>query len=92
MNTHASYSEGLGIETDCPYRSFSWFSLVPAGECRDRNLKLLHDSFLQNPFNSSFAYHPLIRRCIIFVTEKASFNKLRINKIDNEHDEQVGRT
>jgi hypothetical protein len=29
---------------------------------------------------SSFTYHPLIRRYIVWVTDKASINKLEINK------------
>jgi hypothetical protein len=54
---------------------FSWFSSVPSGERRGGFLKLGDDHFPQILSNSSFMYHPFIRRCMVLVTEKASLNK-----------------
>jgi hypothetical protein len=54
---------------------FSWCYSVLPDEC----LELGHDHFFQIPFNSSFTYRPIIRRCIVWVTEKASLITLQMN-------------
>jgi hypothetical protein len=59
----------LGPGTGYTDMFFSWLSSVPPGVCRDSALKLGHDRFLSN---SSFIYHPFIRRYIVSVTERAS--------------------
>jgi hypothetical protein len=40
---------------------FSWFFSVPPGECQPNTLKLGHDRFLPNPFQSNiiFTYYPI---------------------------------
>jgi hypothetical protein len=42
----------LNPETDCPDTSITSFSSVPPSKYRDSALKLGHDRFLPNPFNS----------------------------------------
>jgi hypothetical protein len=56
----------------------SWFYSVPPDKCLDSTLKLGHDRFLPNPFQSIFhlAYHSTLHS---LVTEKASLNKLPTN-------------
>jgi hypothetical protein len=65
----------LGQETSYPVWGFSWFLSVPLGEYRNITLQLVHDRFLPNPFQF------IIRRYIVLVVEKASFNKLQTNNL-----------
>jgi hypothetical protein len=55
----------------------SWFSSVSPGKFLDI-LKLVQDRFLPHPFQFiiHLIYHPINRRYIVWVTEKASLNKL----------------
>jgi hypothetical protein len=63
---------GANLAPETGYREldFSWFFTVPPDECRDSTLKLGDEHFAPDPFQST--YHPIIRRYIILVTEKAS--------------------
>jgi hypothetical protein len=73
----------LGPETSYPDWGFSWYSSVPSGEFRDSTLKLGHDHFLQNPFHFVIHLSPFystLYTYVVFVSEKASLNKLKINK------------
>jgi hypothetical protein len=47
------------------------------------DFELGHDRFLPNKLisNSSFIYHHFIGRYVVCVAEKASLNKLKINKL-----------
>jgi hypothetical protein len=59
---------------------FLWFYSFPPCECLDGTLKLGHGCSLYILPISSFAYHPFIWRYLVWVTEKASLNKLQINR------------
>jgi hypothetical protein len=65
----------LGPETSFRALGFSFLFTVPRGECQSSAMKLSHDRFLSN---SSFAYHPIIRRCVVLVTEKRRYSPIRI--------------
>jgi hypothetical protein len=76
----ASYAGGPGFK----YRRrdrLSWLrvfvvSAFPAGKCRNSVPTWSHvtTASFRILSNSSFTYHPFIRRCIIWVSEKASLN------------------
>jgi hypothetical protein len=69
----------LGLETGYGDWGFSRFYSVPPGEFWDSAFKLGHDHFLPNPFQSIIHATPF--RCYtVLVVEKASLNKLQINK------------
>jgi hypothetical protein len=61
------------------YRGFPESFLANAGI----DFELGHDRFLPNKLisNSSFIYHHFIGRYVVCVAEKASLNKLKINKL-----------
>jgi hypothetical protein len=65
----------IGPETGYPDWGSLWFSWVPPGECWDSTLKLDHNRFLPNPFQSGIHF---IECYIALVTEKVSLNKLQI--------------
>jgi hypothetical protein len=76
-----SIREDLGLnlspETGYPDWGVSWFSSVLPGKFRQSTFKLGHDRLLSN---SLFTYRPFIRRYIVWITEKASLNKLQNKK------------
>jgi hypothetical protein len=57
--------QNLGLDTGYPDRDFSWLSSVPTGESRDSTLQQVTTYFFHVLSNSSFTYHPFIRRYII---------------------------
>jgi hypothetical protein len=62
--------ESVTIPPNGVVEYFLRFSFLSVSPSEFRYLKLGHDRFLTNLSNSSFAYHPFIRRCIVRVTEK----------------------
>jgi hypothetical protein len=80
-NTPTSYSGGPGFKSPRVDRYLdwgsSWFFPVSPSKFGDNSLKLSHGRFLPHPFQ--FIIHlSSIRRNIVFVTEKASPNKMQI--------------
>jgi hypothetical protein len=70
---------GLNIDPETGYpECFRLFYSVPPGDCRDSTLQLGHDRFLPHTFKFIITYHPFIRLFIVWVTKKASLNKLQI--------------
>jgi hypothetical protein len=74
------YIRGLPVSNHGPVTGYpdlglSWVFSVPPGECRVSTLQLGHDCFFQILSNSSFTFHPFIRRYTNEVTEEASSNK-----------------
>jgi hypothetical protein len=79
FNTSALYSGGLGFKSRSGDRlswpGYSWFFSVTPGKYRDSSLKLGHDRFF--PHSLFFlTYYYFTRRYMLWVTEKASLNKL----------------
>jgi hypothetical protein len=75
-------NSNLDPETRYPDWGVSWFPLVPPGKCRESTIKLGQDRFLQNRLQ--FIIHLssyVVRRYF----EKASLNKLQINKIKHPY-------
>jgi hypothetical protein len=67
----------LVTESGSTDRGFSWFSSYPPGEWWNSTLKWGHGRFLLNPFHL-IIHISFIWRCTVWVTEKASLNKLQI--------------
>jgi hypothetical protein len=66
--TPASYSRGPWFrsrpQNRLSYRGVLWFSSVPPGKFRDSTLNWATIASCHILHNSSFTYHPYIRRCI----------------------------
>jgi hypothetical protein len=83
--TTVSYSGGvpvwnLSLGTSYPDWSFVWFFLVPTGKCRDSTLNYATDASFHILSSLLFTYYLFIWCYIVWVTEKVSLNKLKINK------------
>jgi hypothetical protein len=50
-----------------PDRGVSWFSSATPGDCQDSTLKLGHDRFLSNPFQSIIIHLSYHRRYIVYL-------------------------
>lgn len=85
VNTHTSYSGGLGFKPR-PGDRVSWlrlsrFSSLRPYKCWDSTEEVVHDRFPKHVLSIlSFTYYPLIQRYTEQVTEKASLNKLKTNR------------
>jgi hypothetical protein len=77
VNTPASYSGGPGLKTQTRIRLYRpRFSSVPPGKFSDNTFIKVTTASFYILFNSSFTFHPVIGRYIVWTTEKASLNKL----------------
>jgi hypothetical protein len=85
VNTRASYSAGPEFQSRSGNRlswlkSFALFAVSP-GECWDGTVNDTTTSSFYILSNSSFTYRPFIWNYIVWVTEKASLNKLQTTTV-----------
>jgi hypothetical protein len=78
--TPASYSRGPGFKSQPVDRlcrlEFSWFSSVSPGKWRDSIFSYATAATFHIIFKLPFTHHHFIPRCIIWLTEKVSLDKL----------------
>jgi hypothetical protein len=67
----------LGPGTSYPDWGFSWFFSVMPGKCLYSTLNQVTAASLQILYCSLFTHRPFVRRCIIWVTQKALLNELQ---------------
>jgi hypothetical protein len=78
INIPASYMGDPRVKSGprdrLPWLRFSWFSSVPPGEFQDSTLKSGQTASFQILSNSSFTYHPIIRRYIVLLKKCRKIN------------------
>jgi hypothetical protein len=98
VHTRASYREvshwNFGLENVYSDYIISVVFSVHTGKLHDSALNYSTTASFHVLSNSSFIYHPFIRRYIIWVTEKSYLNKLKMedeeNKNRKEEEKEVG--